>query len=135
MKAKLVVIDQGLVFDGFLFATHLDRCRYIGTPVRNRPQWLKNNPGAWRRIADVQQEADSLRRRVECVGPVEAVAAGPSSHTSSPDLRNDGEQNAGSVDVPAGGPSPPQQRVPLAVAAPTAFELEDEVSIDGRRCV
>ena len=130
--AGSVVIDQGRVCEGFLFATNRDRALYIRTTDRHRPQWLKDNPGAWRRIADVQQEADSLRRRVESEGPVEAVAAGPSSHTSSPDVRNDGEQNAGSVDVPAGGPSPPQQPVPLAVAAPSASEVGDEVSIGGR---
>ncbi len=126
-RTAAVMIDQGLVFDEFLFATPLDRCRYIGTLVRYRSQWLKDHPDVWRPVRGVEQEAASLRCRLE--GPVEAVAAGPSSHTSSPDVRNDGEQNAGLVDVPAGGPSPPQQPVPLAVAAPSASESEDEVVI------
>jgi hypothetical protein len=69
---------QGLTYRDIWFTRPLDRCRYIGTSNRDKPQWLKDNPGAWGRIADVQQEADSPRRRVESQGPVEAVAATPS---------------------------------------------------------
>ena len=55
-KLELAVIDKSLVFDEFLFATHLDRCRYIGTSARDRSQWFKDNVGKWHRIRDVQQE-------------------------------------------------------------------------------
>src|SRR5437660_1253393 len=56
-KLEPAVIDQSLVFEEFLFATHLDRCRYIGTSTRARAQWLKDNVGKWHSIRDVQQEA------------------------------------------------------------------------------
>jgi|SRR5712691_70602 len=137
MKAKPVMIDRSLVVGDFLFATHRDRALYIGKLVRDRPRWLKDNPGAWRRIADVQQETASLPRRVESEDLVEAIAAGQSSHMSSPDVRDDGKDNAGSVEIPAAGPSPPQQpamMLPLAVAAPSASGV-DEIAIGTRRYV
>jgi hypothetical protein len=58
MKLKVgtqVVIDKSLVAGKFLFASPLDRCRYIGTSVRDWPQWLKKHVGRWRRIQDVLQ--------------------------------------------------------------------------------
>ena len=82
MKAEPVVIDQSLVAGEFVFATHRHRAMYLGKLVRDRAQWLKDNAGMWRRIRDVQQEADSLRRRVDSEIPIEVIAAGPSSHSS-----------------------------------------------------
>jgi hypothetical protein len=38
------VIDQRLVFGDLLFATHLDRGRYIGMSLRNRAHWLAPTP-------------------------------------------------------------------------------------------
>ena len=40
MDAESVRMNRGLVFDGLLFPTHRDRGLYI----RNRAQWLKDNP-------------------------------------------------------------------------------------------
>jgi hypothetical protein len=123
-------INQGRVHNGNLFATMRDRGLCIRAGLNER-QWLKDHPGVWRPLEDVLREAAAWKRRVE--GLVKTIATGPSSHTSSPDVRNDGEQNAGSVDVPAGGPSPPQEPVPPAVAAPSASEVEEEVvTIRGR---
>ena len=34
MKTESVVINEGLVFDGRLFATPIDRGRYIGTVTK-----------------------------------------------------------------------------------------------------
>src|SRR5712691_700438 len=110
MKAKPVMIDRSLVVGDFLFATHRDRALYIGKLVRDRPRWLKDNPGAWRRIADVQQETASLPRRVESEDLVEAIAAGPSP------------------------PQQPAMMLPLAVAAPSASGV-DEIAIGTRRYV
>jgi hypothetical protein len=63
MSAKLnrepVVIDRSLVVGNLLFATPRDRCSYIGTSIRDRPLWLEEHAGSWRRIEDVQREAVS----------------------------------------------------------------------------
>jgi predicted DNA-binding transcriptional regulator AlpA len=44
------VINQSLVADGFLFATHRDRALYIRESIRERPKWLKENMGKWRLV-------------------------------------------------------------------------------------
>jgi hypothetical protein len=38
------------VADGYLFATHRDRCLYLGKSARDRLHWLKENPGKWRSL-------------------------------------------------------------------------------------
>lgn len=42
-SGRQIMIDETLVADEVLFASHLDRGRYLGTSVRDRPQWLKKN--------------------------------------------------------------------------------------------
>jgi predicted DNA-binding transcriptional regulator AlpA len=49
--------DPSLIVDGILFATHRDRALYLGTSVRDRPRWLKDNPGRWRRLEDAEEAA------------------------------------------------------------------------------
>jgi hypothetical protein len=51
--------------DGCLFATHGDQCLYLGKSARDQLHWLKENPGKWRSLEDVQQEAARLRPPVE----------------------------------------------------------------------
>jgi hypothetical protein len=85
------VINQSLVFDGFLFLTHRDRCLYIGTSLRDRTQWLKENAGRWRRIEDVQREAASLAAPVESEINGGAAPVGPNGQMSSHDVRKDGD--------------------------------------------
>jgi hypothetical protein len=51
------VTDQSLNADGILFASHRDRALYIGQSKADRPRWLAENTGKWRRIRDVQQQA------------------------------------------------------------------------------
>jgi hypothetical protein len=137
METKPGVIDQGLVFDGLLFATHRDRALYIRESRRDRPRWLNEHPDVWIRIQDIEQETSSPRRRLESDTPVEATAAVPSPHMSSPDVRNDRKDadNAGSFEVPAGEPPPPQQP-PLAMTRPVtdaaASVPGDEIATDGR---
>jgi hypothetical protein len=52
-------VDRSLVVGNLLFATPRDRCLYIGTSIRDRPLWLEEHAGDWRRIEDVQREAVS----------------------------------------------------------------------------
>jgi hypothetical protein len=50
-------VDAWIAAGGdLLFATHRDRALYLGRSVRDRPLWLKENPGTWRRIQSLQQE-------------------------------------------------------------------------------
>jgi hypothetical protein len=113
---------------------------YIRESRRDRPRWLNEHPDVWIRIQDIEQETSSPRRRVESDTPVEATAAVPSPHMSSPDVCNDGKDadNAGPVEISAGEPSLPQQpplamTLPVTDAAPSAFG--DEIAIGTRRYV
>jgi hypothetical protein len=133
------MIDPGLVFENLLFTTPLDRCRYIGTLVRDRPQWLKDHPGAWRPLEDVLREAASWKRRVE--GPVETIATGPSSQIPS-DIRKDDKNvvAAASVEIPPGDPSSPHpptltKEASKTASAPSESDFEAEIQIGTRRHV
>ena len=55
-QRELTVINKGLIFDGLVFATYRDRALYIRTLVRDRPQWLKDNPELWETIEDAQRK-------------------------------------------------------------------------------
>jgi len=111
MKDNLSTINNGRIFDGILFATHRDRALYIRTLVRNRPQWLKDNPDSWRRIEDIQREAASLAAPVESEVNVVAASSGPNGQASSHDVRKDGDDEDGValVDALSGECSPPCQ--------------------------
>jgi hypothetical protein len=54
MKTKQNTIDPTRVVDGFLFETHRDRALYIRQLVKDRSQWLKDNPHVWKHLPDVQ---------------------------------------------------------------------------------
>ena len=54
MNTKQVAINRGLVFDGLLFKTFNARGRYIGTDTAKRPQWLKDHPKDFVRLADIR---------------------------------------------------------------------------------
>jgi hypothetical protein len=95
------VIDQTLVAEGLLFTEHRDRCIYLGLWSWQKPQWLKANPGKWRRLEDVQREAASLPAPVESEIDVGAASSGPNGQVSSHDVRKNGDDEDGiaSVDV------------------------------------
>jgi len=61
----LFVLDPTRVADGLLFATHRDRCCYLGMTRREKPQWLKENSDKWRSLANVESEAARLTLPVE----------------------------------------------------------------------
>jgi hypothetical protein len=115
---EAVMIDQTRVADGFLFATHQDRCRYLGKSQREKPDWLKQNEGRFRRLNDI--ELESLRRApaVESETKVAAAPAGPNGETSSPDVRKDGDhEDVASIETRPGGCSPRCQPIPLPTPA------------------
>jgi hypothetical protein len=124
MKTESVMINKGLVFDGLLFATYNDRGRYIGTLIRNRPQWLKDNPDKWWSVADIQEQAVQPRPPVENENNVGAAPAGRNGQTSSHDVREDGgeERDVTLVDTPAGDCSLPYQPTSLPVPVPAIIK-------------
>ena len=111
---NLFVLDRTRVADDFLFARHGDRARYLGQSQREKPLWLKQNEGRFRRLDDI--ELESLRRApaVESETKVAAAPAGPNGETSSPDVRKDGDhKDVASIETLPGGCSPPYQPTPL----------------------
>src|SRR6185437_8746927 len=70
-----VMINSSLVLGDLLFATHRDRCLYIGTSIIDQPRWLQEHTGSWRRIGDVHREAAALAPPVE--GETNVGAAPP----------------------------------------------------------
>lgn len=79
----LGLINQSLVADGFLFATHRDRCLYLGKSPSERPHWLEANPDSFQPIDVVQQEPDQLRPPVK--SETNVGAALPAPKQSPPD--------------------------------------------------
>jgi hypothetical protein len=80
MNTKQVAMNWGLVFDGLLFKTFNACGRYKGTETAKRPQWLKDHPNDFTRLADmlvkaetdvatdvIEQEVDSISN-VPCPG-------------------------------------------------------------------
>ena len=108
-------LDKSRIYDGLVFATPGERCRYIGTWVRDRPQWLKTNVGRWRRIEDVQQEAASPAPPVESEVDLGAEPAGPNGQTSSRGFQDNGgdEGDVALVDTLSGDCSLPCQQTSL----------------------
>jgi hypothetical protein len=112
-------INKGLTFDGLLFSTLFDMNRYIVTSVRDRPQWLKNNLGYWRRIEDVLQEIAS--RQPPGQSKVDLGEPAGTNDQKSPGIQhhNDDKDDAAVVHTPAGDCPPsdgPTSAPPLAPA-------------------
>src|SRR5487761_106261 len=105
MNQKLV-IDYTLVADGYLFASHRDRCLYLGKSVKERPHWLEANPGRFRPLEDIEKESAQLGAPRENKNNVGAELNG---QTSSHDVPKDGddEDDVALVDPLAGEFSPP----------------------------
>ena len=108
-------LDKSRIYDGLVFDTPGERCRYIGTWVRDRPQWLKKNVGRWRRIEDVQQEAASPAPPVESEVDLGAEPAGPNGQTSSRGVQDNGgdEGDVALVDTLSGDCALPCQQTSL----------------------
>jgi hypothetical protein len=86
--------------------------------------WLKENPGKWRSLEDVEQEVARLRPAVERETNLEAGPAEPNGQTSSHDVRKDGgeESDVTLVDTPAGDCSLPYQPTSLPVPVPAIIK-------------
>jgi hypothetical protein len=130
------MIDRTRVVGDLLFATHGDRCFYLGKSARDQLRWLEENPGRWRRIEDVRQEDAPSRAPVEAEIDLGAGPAEPNGQTSSHDVRKDGgeQSDVTLVDAPAGDSSPPYRptslpvRVPAIIKGTTKAELPHGVT-------
>ena len=98
---NLFVFDRDRTADGLLFVTGGDRCRYLGKSSREKPDWLKQNKGRYRRIEDVLREEAPTMPSVEAEINPGAGPAEPADSPSSPEVRNDGN---GKGDVASADP-------------------------------
>jgi hypothetical protein len=129
MKDIPSTINEGLIFDGMLFASPGDRCRYIGTTGnKHREQrWREQNPDKWMRLEDIPQSAAA-----EDVKGAEA----PSSSAPSPDARGEpkDQDTDGSTEMPA-NTSPAEQVESTAASATAALApseiAKNAIAIDG----
>src|SRR5579863_448635 len=58
MKAGTVTIDKSRVVGNILFATHGDRCWYLGRSPKDQARWLENNRDHWTYVQDLKKAAD-----------------------------------------------------------------------------
>jgi hypothetical protein len=109
------VINRSLIADGLLFTTPGDRCRYLGKSRREKPRWLKENAGRYRRLEDVEQESAELCRSIENDKKGGAAPTGSNCATASPEVRkyaaNDGDFFL--AGTPPQDCSPPTQQASL----------------------
>ena len=71
LHPHLFVFDRARTAEGFLFATHNDRARYLGQWSWEKPNWLKQNEGRYRRIEDVLRDGAPETPSVEAeINPI-----------------------------------------------------------------
>jgi len=118
LHPNLFIFDRARTADGFLFATGGERCRYLGKSSREKPDWLKQNEGRYRRIEDVLREGAPGTPPVETEINPGAGSAEPAHSSSSPEVRNDGDDkdDVASADAPLGDCSRPCE--PTSSATP-----------------
>ena len=123
MNRKLV-IEYSLVADGYLFASHRDRCLYLGKSIRERRHWLEVNPGKFRPLEDVEEESAQLGAPVEDKNNIGTAPAGLNGQTSSRGGRDNGgdEDDVALVDTLAGDHSPPHE--PTSLPRPVTTTVE-----------
>ena len=112
---NLFVFDRARTADGLLFVTGGDRCRYLGKSSREKPDWLKQNEGRYRRIEDVLRENAPRMPSVEAEINPGAGPAEPADSSSSPEVRNDGNDKD---DVPSADPLLGDRSRPLESTSP-----------------
>jgi len=117
---KTLSFEKSHTFDGYVFATPGERCRYIGMSLRDQQRWLREHPDRWRRIKDVQQEAAPPAPPVESEIDLGAEPVGPNGQTSSRAVWDNGdEDDVALVDTLAGDRSPPHEPTLPAPATTT----------------
>ena len=62
---KKLVINRSLIADGLLFITPGMSIRYLGKGSWEKPRWLSENAGNYRRLADGEQQSAELYSSIE----------------------------------------------------------------------
>ncbi len=130
------MINKGLIFDGLVFATYRDRALYIRTLVRDRPQWLKDNPELWETMEDAQRR-DARSAEEEIGGELSGIR--PNSGSGA-DIQGDSNDSAKVDDLrPEDLSASDQSSLPEApspaIAPLVSTSIGDKVTIEGRRYV
>jgi hypothetical protein len=123
---NLFVFDPARVADGLLFATNGDRCRYLSKSSREKPDWLKQNEGRFRRIEDVLRQDAPRMSSVEAKINPGAGPAEPDDSSSSSEVRNDGndKEDVALAHAPLGDCSRPSE--PTSLPTPVKENAEKQ---------
>ena len=126
LHPNLFVFDRARTADGLLFATGGDRCRYLGKSSREKPDWLKQNEGRYRSIEDVLREGAPGTPPVEAEINPGAGPAEPADSSSSPEVRNDGndKDDLASADPLLGDRSRPRESTSPATPVKESAEKQ-----------
>jgi len=126
------VIDYNLVADGLLFATAGYRCRYFGTPSWEKPHWLEENKGRYRRLDDVLQEF-AQPGQPDNVG---AAPTEPNCGTSFGDIRKEcgDNDNVSLVRTRPEDRSPPRQLTSLPASSVPLLTDDSQIGANLRVC-
>ena len=108
------VINRALIADGLLFNTPGDRCRYLGKWSWEKPRWLRENAGKYRRLEDGEQQSAALCSSIEN-DENGAPPTRSNSETSSPAVRKGGDNDNefSLIGTPPQDCSPPTQQAAL----------------------
>ena len=123
---NLFVFAPARVADGLLFATNGDRCRYLSKSSREKPDWLKQNEGRFRRIEDVLRQDAPRMSSVEAKINPGAGPAEPDDSSSSSEVRNDGndKEDVALAHAPLGDCSRPSE--PTSLPTPVKENAEKQ---------
>jgi hypothetical protein len=125
MKDHSSTINAGLIFDGILFDTPLDRGRYIGTGTKYQGRWLEQNAGKWWRLQDVLESAGPPVKHEAEVRPFATDASASPSCSEDPDAS----------ETPALVSLPDDRRTtaaPIGAALSPSQIAKNEIAIEGR---
>ena len=106
------------------FATHRERAWYLGRSDIEQRRWLREHPGRWWYIKDLQREAAPPALPLESEIDLGPVPAGPNAQTSSRGVRDNGgdEDDVALVDTLTGDRSPPHEPTSLPTPVMTTVE-------------
>ena len=121
---NLFVFDRTRTADGLLFATGGERCRYLGKSSWEKPGWLKQNEGRYRRIEDVLRDDAPRVPSVEAEINLGAGPAEPADLSLFAEVRNDDKDDVPLADGLPGDCSPPCE--PTSLPTPVKENVEKQ---------
>ena len=121
---NLFVFDRTRTADGLLFATGGERCRYLGKSSWEKPGWLKQNEGRYRRIEDVLRDDAPRVPSVEAEINLGAGPAEPADSSLFAEVRNDDKDDVPLADALPGDCSAPFE--PTSLPTPVKENAEKQ---------